>query len=110
MPCAAKRDIPPVRESWQRGSDVHRGPAAGLLTNSGVGGGIAAGAPSGVAGAGELDERLQQPGDAFEAGRLVLPVAQIDEPLVGAQAQRAGVLLDQFDEARPGWRSGCRAT
>src|SRR5690242_13771416 len=54
----------------------------------------------GRAGARQLDERLHQAGDAFEAGLLVVPVAQIDELLVGAQAQGAGVFLDQLDEPR----------
>src|SRR5437763_908406 len=54
----------------------------------------------GLAGAGELDERLHQSRDAGEALLFVVPIAQIDEPLVGAQPQGPGVLLDQLDEPR----------
>src|SRR5437762_5067063 len=50
--------------------------------------------------AGELYERLHKPRDTREAFLFVGPIAQIDEPLVGAQPQGSGVLLDQFDEPR----------
>ena len=42
---------------------------------------------------------MQEAGDAGEAFFFVLPIAQVDELLVGAQAQRAGVFLDQLDKA-----------
>src|SRR5581483_10008621 len=53
-------------------------------------------AGAGFAAAGEPDQRLHQPGDALEALALVGPVAQVDKLVVGTQAQRAGVALDQF--------------
>src|SRR6516164_7551111 len=53
----------------------------------------------GLLGPGDLDQRPQQLGDAGEPGLLVLPVAQVDDLLVGAQLQGAGMVLDQLDEA-----------
>jgi hypothetical protein len=54
----------------------------------------------GVGGAGDLDQRLQEPADAGEARLLVLPVAQIGGLLVGAELQGAGIALSQLDEPR----------
>ena len=51
-------------------------------------------------GAGELHQRLHQPRDALQSRRFVIPVAQIDELLVGTQAQPAGLALDQLDQPR----------
>src|SRR5207302_9405132 len=47
-----------------------------------------------------LAQRLHEARNAGEALLLVIPIAQIDEPLIGAQPQRPGVLLDQLDEPR----------
>ncbi len=52
----------------------------------------------GSRGAREFDQRLEQPGHALDARRLIIPVAQIDELLVGAQTQPARLLLDQLNE------------
>ena len=52
----------------------------------------------GFLGVGDLDQRLQQLGDAVEAGLLVLPVAKIDDLLVRAELQGPGMALDQLDE------------
>ena len=46
-----------------------------------------------------LPDLLHEARDAGQPLPLVFPVAQVDELLVGTQTQRAGVFLDQFDEA-----------
>ena len=67
------------------------------FTTDGVGLGIAR-AGIEVAGAGDFGEGLHQLGGAGEADFGVVPVAQIDDLLVGAELQGAGVALDQVDE------------
>jgi hypothetical protein len=48
----------------------------------------------GFGGVGDLDQSLQEPGDAGEADLFVLPVQQIDDLLVGTQLQGAGIALN----------------
>jgi hypothetical protein len=46
-----------------------------------------------------LPTSLQELGGSGEAGFLVVPVAQIDDILVWAELQGAGIELDQLDKA-----------
>ena len=55
--------------------------------------------PFGRGGAGDFGEGLGESGGAGQTGLGVVPIAQIDDLLVGAQLQCAGVTLDQIDEA-----------
>ena len=48
--------------------------------------------------AGDFGEGLHQFGDAGEAGFGVVPVALIEDLVVGSELQGAGVALDQLDE------------